>query len=299
MIVVPALHPAHDVIVQVDALEPGFVQRVGVAAMHTGVGGKAVNVAFAIAAMDVPVRLVVCGDETLLDGLRARAADHPQLELITIPSPAPSRTDIAIVDAAGRLTVINGTAADPGPAVVEAVSAALLDGPGMVDLLVLAGSTPDGTGAAHAAMARAASDRGAGVVVDASGPALTALLETHPVAVKISAEEATDLFGPTAAVPILGITDGAAGLRAWLPDGRAVRVAPPANLPVVATLGAGDAVTAGLAIALANGKDPLEGFILGTAMAASTLDHLDTSVDRAAADRLRAGIRVSPLEPGP
>ena len=43
MIVVPALHPAHDVIVRVDVLEPGVVLRVGMEAMLTGVGGKAVN----------------------------------------------------------------------------------------------------------------------------------------------------------------------------------------------------------------------------------------------------------------
>jgi 1-phosphofructokinase len=296
VIVVPALHPAHDVIVRVDALEPGLIQRVGAAAMHTDIGGKAINVALAVAAMDVPVRLIVCGDGSLLEGLRARASRHRPLELIALPSPVRTRTDIAIVDAEGRLTVINGTATDPGAAVVDAVVARSVDGLVEGDVLVLSGSTPDGTDAAHERIAAAAQDLGVRVIVDASGPTLTGLLQTRPAAVKISADEARGLAG-LPSVPVLGITDGAAGLRAWLPGGRAVRVTPPANLPVVATLGAGDAVTAGLAIALANGDDPLEGFILGTAMAASTLDHLDPSVDRAAASRLRAGVRVSPLEP--
>lgn len=309
MIVIPALHPAHDVTVRVDAFEPGRVQRVGVEAMHVGIGGKAVNVALAIAAMHVRVRLIACGDAPVLDGLRAPATPLPHLELIPIPSPVPTRTDVAIVDGRGRLTVINGTARDPGPEAVDAVVARSLDGLVEGDVLVLAGSTPDGTGAAHADMALAARDRGARVIVDASGPALRALLRTHPAAVKISADEADELTPtgdavpaggrpPTlAAVHIVGITDGAGGLRAWLPDGPAVRVAPPPNLPVVATLGAGDAVTAGLAIAMANGDDPLDGFIVGTAMAASTLDHLGPSVDRVAAERLRAGVRVSPLAP--
>ena len=61
-------------------------------------------------------------------------------------------------------------------------------------------------------------------------------------------------------------------------------------------LGAGDAVTAGLAIALARGQDALDGFILGTAMAASTLDHLGASVDREATERLVKDVRVLPLE---
>ena len=307
MIVVPALHPAHDVIVRVDALSPGAVHRVGADAMVSGVGGKSVNVALAIASMGVPVRLVVCGDEALLAGLRAEAEHLPDLDLVAVPSPVPTRTDLAVVDARGGLTVINGTASDPGPAAMETVTAASLEGlgDGDRDVLVLAGSTPDGTRRAHPAIARAANERRIRVVVDASGPALAALLETHPEAVKISADEAREWSGAEdaatgderpsslASVPIVGITDGAVGLRAWVEDGPPTRVLPPPGMTVVATLGAGDAVTAGLAIALARGDDPLEGFILGTAMAVSTLDHLDPSVDPVAAERLRGSVRVT------
>ena len=203
--------------------------------------------------------------------------------------------------------MINATAADPGLDVVDAVMAKTVDDLAVGDVLVLAGSTPDGTGRAHVAMSLAARDRGVHVVVDASGSALDGLLETRPEAVKVSVDEALELGGTRdasadagrpgrlAEVPIVGITDGAAGLRAWLPDGRAMHVTPPPSPSVVATLGAGDAVTAGLAIAIARGDDPLDGFVLGTAMAASTLDHLDPSVDRVAAERLRGAVRVGPL----
>ena len=310
MIVVPALHPAHDVLVRIDELTPGLVHRVGPDAIVTRVGGKAVNVALAIAAMEVPVRLVVCGDTAALEGLRALAAAHPMLELATVPSPVPTRTDVAVVDSRGQLTVINGTSADPGRDRVGEVVAASLNGLGPDDVLVMAGSTPDGTDDAHPEMARGAAGRGARVVVDASGPAFVALLAARPEAVKVSAAEASELGGrqdvaaddrPSllSPVPIVGITDGAAGLRAWLPDGRAVRVLPPPELAVVASLGAGDAVTAGLAIALAGGDDPLDGFVRGTAMAASTLDHLDASVERAAVQRLREDVRVIPLDSRP
>jgi fructose-1-phosphate kinase PfkB-like protein len=307
MIVVPALHPAHDVVIRVDALLPGTIQRVASDAVVTGIGGKAVNVALAIAAMQVPVRLVACGDDALLAGLQAQASRHPSLDLVVFRSGVPSRTDVALVDASGRLTVINATGADPGTAVVEDVIAASLDRLEADDVLTLAGSTPDGAGAAHARIARAGTERGAHVVVDASGLGLATLLKTRPEVVKISADEAHDLAADDDTsdprrpplldvVPIAAITDGAAGLRAWFPDGRALRVLPPADLRVVANLGAGDAVTAGLAIALAREEDPLEGFVLGTAMAASTLDHLDPSVDPGAVAQLLPGVQVIPLE---
>lgn len=316
MIVVPALHPAHDLIVRLDAFAVGAVHRADADAIAVGVGGKSVNVALAVARMGTPVRLVVLADDTLLDGLRAAEAHLPDLELIAIRSPVTSRTDLAIAAGDG-LTVINATAADPGPEAVSRVHAATLQGLSDEDVLVLAGSTPAGTEGAHASLAIRAAANGVRIIVDADGPALAALLGTRPTVVKVAAAEAARLAGaartsaglqparavrrssprPTglASVPIVGVTDGAAGLRAWLPDGRAVRVLPPPGIRVVSSLGAGDAVTAGLAIALARGDDPIDGFILGSAMAASTLDHLDSSVEPSVVDAYRAEVRVIDL----
>ena len=297
MIVVPALHPAHDVVVRLDDLSLGAVHRVTPDAVFTGIGGKAVNVALATAAMDVPVRLVALGDEAFLAALRRRATQHPTLEVVALPSPVLTRTDIALVEADGRLTVINATASHPGTTVVEAIVTSALYGIGAGDVVVLAGSTPHGTTEALATIARAATGHGVRVVVDASGSALTTLLETRPDVVKISAAEAADQRGTTLErVPVVGITEGAAGLRARLPEGRVVRVLPPRGLRAVATLGAGDAVTAGLAIAQSRGDNALDGFILGTAMAASTLDHLGPSVDPGAVERLRHDVRVIALD---
>lgn len=316
MIVIPALHPAHDLIVSLDTVRPGTVHRAAPGATAHGVGGKSVNVALDVARMGVPVRLVVLADEPLVVALRAIAAGLPDLELIAVPSPVESRTDLAIVTADG-LTVINATAADPGTDAVARVQAATIRGLSSADVLVLAGSTPAGTERAHRAIATEATSRGVRTIVDADGPALAALLATGPSAVKVAAAEAgrltdaarerqtrssTPVDASTTrrpigleSVPIVGITDGPAGLRAWLPGGRAVRVVPPADVTVVSPLGAGDAVTAGLAIALARDDDPVEGFVLGTAMAASTLDHLDASVAPGVVDDHRAGVRVIDL----
>jgi fructose-1-phosphate kinase PfkB-like protein len=316
MIVVPALHPAHDLIVSLDTLRVGAVHRAAPGAIATGVGGKSVNVALAVARMRIPVRLVILADDTLLEALDAIAAGLPDLELVAVPSPVPSRADLAIVSGDG-LTVINTTAADPGAGAVAHVHAATLQGLSGTDVLVLAGSTPAGTEDAHPALATHSASKGIHTIVDADGPALAALLATGPTAVKVAAAEAASLGdrspGPAGrksgsavgsararpsgfeSAPIVGITDGVAGLRAWLPDGRAVLVRPPVDLGVTSPLGAGDAVTAGLAIALDRGDDPLDGFILGTAMAASTLDHLDPSVRPDLVDRYRTAVSVIDL----
>ena len=316
MIVVPALHPAHDVVVRLDSFDVGAVHRAAPGAMAVGVGGKSVNVALAVATMGMPVRLVVLADAILLDALSVVGAGLPGLELIAIPSPVASRTDVAIAARDG-LTVINATAADPGAEALARVHAATLHALSAEDVLVLAGSTPAGTEGADAAIATQAGAQRVRVIVDADGPALASLVGTRPTAVKVAAAEAAGLAHMTpkpvrrrsappvlssaqrpaglGSVPIVGITDGVAGLRAWLPDGRVVRVLPPTDVKVRSPLGAGDAVTAGLAIALARGDDPLDGFVLGTAMAASTLDHLDASVDPTVVDAYRARISVIDL----
>jgi fructose-1-phosphate kinase PfkB-like protein len=316
MIVVPALHPAHDLIVRLDTFAVGAVHRAATGAIAVGVGGKSVNVALAVARMGTPVRLIVLADDALLDALRAVGAGLPDLELIAIPSPVTSRTDLAIAAGEG-LTVINSTAADPGPEAVARVHASTLHGLSEEDVLVLAGSTPAGAEAAHPVIATHAASNHVRVIVDSDGPALAALLATRPTVVKVAAAEAARLAGTApipdqrqsaravrpsaprpaglASVPIVGVTDGAAGLRAWLPDGRAVRVLPPSDVRVISSLGAGDAVTAGLAIALSRGDDPIDGFILGSAMAASTLDHLDSSVEPSVVDAYRAEVCVIDL----
>jgi fructose-1-phosphate kinase PfkB-like protein len=292
MIVVPALHPSHELIALVDRLTSGDIHRPS--RVVAGIGGKAINVARFAAAMGAGIRLIVLGDERLLaaiaadEGLRGRSGG-----VVAIPSPVPSRTDVAIVDREGALTVLNDTAADPGAAMVEAVIAATLDALSPGDVLVLAGSAPNGTAGVLRRLTLAGAERGARVIVDASGPWLAEALEGRPHAVKISAAEAAGrgkLPGPE----IVAITDGGRGLRAWIGPNAPVRVTPPAGIGVVNPLGAGDAVTAGLAIALDRGDPPIEGFVLGTAMAAARLRHLEIRFQPDEVDRLRRGVRVVP-----
>jgi fructose-1-phosphate kinase PfkB-like protein len=291
MIVVPALHPCRELIALVDRLTLGEVHRTS--RVVSMVGGKAINVARFAAAMGADIRTIVLGDE----GLLAAVASDETLgtrsgSVVAIPSPVASRTDVAVVDREGTLTVINDTARDPGAAAIEAVVEATLDALKPGDVLVLAGSAPQGVAGVLRRLTVAGTDRGARVIVDASGPWLREALDGRPHAVKISASEAAE-HGPVEGPEIVAITDGQRGLRAWVGMDLPVRVIPPGGIRVVNPLGAGDAVTSGLAIALDRGDSPIEGFVLGTAMAAARLRHLAITLQADDVERLRRDVRVT------
>jgi fructose-1-phosphate kinase PfkB-like protein len=256
VIVVPALHPCHEVIVQVNMLRAGTVEQA--ARTVVGVGGKAVNVARAVAAMGASVRLVALADERLSETLRSDPALQ-SVDLTVVPSLVESRTDVAIVDSEGNLTVLNSRAADPGQGAIEAVLMATLGGLRDGDLLVLSGSLPLGAEGAIARSIEAAKRHGALVALDASGPALLEGLAAAPDVLKVAADELAAVSGMTAAdalargpvlapgVDLVVLSHGARGLRAWLPGGP-VDVRPPA-VRAMNPLGAGDALMAGLPLA--------------------------------------------------
>ncbi len=223
MIVVPALHPCHEVIVQVDMLRAGTVGQA--ARTVVGVGGKAVNVARAVSAMGASVRLVVLADDRLSEALRADPGLR-SVDLTVVASPVPSRTDVAIVDSEATLTVLNSQAADPGREAIEAVLMATLGGLRETDLLVLSGSLPLGAEGVIARSIESARRQGALAALDASGPALLEGLAARPDVLKVAADELAGVAGTTALdalergpelAPGIGIavlTHGARGLRA-------------------------------------------------------------------------------------
>ncbi len=304
MIVLPSLHTAHEVV----ALAPGWgagevarAERV----LHL-VGGKPVNVARAAAAIGASVRLVALADRALTASLRADPA-LAGVELRLVRSPTPSRTDVAIVDRGGAVTVVNGHAEAPDPTTLRRVLAAVRRGLGRDSVLVLAGSLPgdDGPGLLRALVGLGRS-AGARVLADASGAALSAALDARVDVLKVTAEELAAVRGgdangafadgrSLAPEPVtLVVTAGARGLRAWLPEGSVRQVTPP---PVAAlnTLGSGDALLAGIAAALDAGRPLPDGLVDGTALAAASAERLDLAVDGARARALRPLVRVTRL----
>ncbi|HEY8438579.1 MAG TPA: PfkB family carbohydrate kinase [Candidatus Limnocylindrales bacterium] len=307
MIVIPAVHPAREVVARVPAIRLGEVHRT-TTTLET-IGGKAINVARFAAIAGGSVRLIVLGDEAIRHAL----ATDPILghlpgdasSVTIVPSTTPSRLDVAIVDDGGRPTVINGTAAPPPAATVMEIEALTLADLRPGDIVVLSGSLPPGTTGLLDRVVRRGRAHGATVIVDASGAWLREALDAGPNVVKVNRAEAAAAGAPdprplaASGSPfdgpaIVAVTDGGNGLRAWV-DGIEWSVTPPPDLEVVNTLAAGDAVTAGLAIALARGASALDALRLGVAMASARLRHVDFTLDPDDIGSLERAVRLRRL----
>jgi 1-phosphofructokinase len=272
VIVTVTPNPSLDRTLHLPLLQPGEVNRA--TATMTEPSGKGVNVALALHGVGVGVRAVLpVGGATGLEIVTA--LDQLGLDTIAVPITGAVRSNVSLVEADGRSTKVN----EPGPtlsgAEVDALCAAAA---AHGERVLWAGSLPSGFAprrlAAAVADARAA---GRWVAVDASGPALAAVLDNDrdglPHLIKPNAEELADVVGATlhtlgdviaAARTLLdrGVVsvlvslggDGALLVDANLPE--ALHGTAPAQR-VVNTVGAGDAFLAGFLAVPAGGADAL------------------------------------------
>lgn len=291
-VVAVALNPALDQTIEVAGLQPGAVNRA--VSMRVDVGGKAINVASCLA--DFGVRCAVTGllgrdNAALFEELfrRKHIADHCHL------IDGLTRTNTKVVDTATRETTdINM----PGPA-VNAVAAELLEHVlQRLDRLlesakwvVLSGSLPPGMPAdTYATITARVQAAGAGVVLDTSGAPLKAALAAGPHIVKPNRHELAELLAepldtldalvdagrrllngrdaPETVVVSLG-EDGAL----FLTREQALH-ALPAKVKVASTVGAGDAMVAGLVAARLEERSLVEAAQLATAFSAGKLTRL-------------------------
>lgn len=264
-VVVVTPNPAVDVTYRVDRQRTGETVRV------TGVlrraGGKGLNVARVLRTLSVDVLAL-----HPLGGAAGRwIADELQAEGVPAESvavPGETRSTVTVVDGLMHPTVL----AEPGPPVPAPAWAELLDRvrgtcrPGGV--LVVAGSSPAGTGPDLLAdLVAAGHAAGARVLVDVSGPPLTAAAAAGADLVKPNAEEALAATGRTelddavenllrAGAGQVVVARGTAGLLGVEAGGR--RTTQPAVPGVEGNpTGAGDAATAGLVAAWVHGA-PLQ-----------------------------------------
>ncbi|SFU91212.1 fructose-1-phosphate kinase [Methylobacterium sp. 174MFSha1.1] len=257
------LNPAIDRTVTLDRLAPGEVHRAR--AVRDDAGGKGINVASCLADWGVPVAaagVLGSGNAAAFEALFIAKGIEDRFVWV----PGETRTNLKLVDPAGTTDVnLPGLALDP--ATLRAVRALLAEAAGPDTLAVLAGSLPAGAAPGlYAQLTAELKARGARVLLDASGPALTAALvaEILPDAVKPNRHELEEWAGrPLPAlddvvaaarglvargIPLVVVSLGADG-AVFVRDGEALHALPPA-MEVASTVGAGDALVAGLVAGL-------------------------------------------------
>jgi 1-phosphofructokinase len=285
-IITVTLNPAIDETVVLDHLTPGEVHRA--TAVRFDAGGKGVNVASCLADW-------ISGPPVIATGILGAANAYVFEELFAakkitdafIRIPGATRTNIKLTHA-GETTDINlpGLAADPRS--VLTIYKTILDLAVENALVLLAGSVPGGIGTSlYAELVGGLQGRGARVVLDTSGAALDRALNAKilPYCIKPNRSEleqvcrralAADDDVITAAqalvsrgVGLVIVSLGAEG-SLYVTKGEVLRASLPAIRPA-STVGAGDAMVAGIIAALHDGAE-LEGIArLATAFAVAKL----------------------------
>jgi len=281
-IVTVTLNPAIDLTVGLDALAPGEVHRAYSALFNAG--GKGVNVAACLADWGADVTatgFLGAGNASAFEALfRSKGVNDGFIRL-----PGETRTNVKLAEPGGRTTDINLPGLSIDPALLSRLNDRLLAL--KPTLIVLSGSLPVGMpNTIWADLAEDWEGRGTRVLLDVSGEPLTEALGRAilPFAVKPNRDELAAVMGP--------IPDDAALLkqaRALHAKGIALVVvslssegavfvseegalfAAPLKVGAVSSVGAGDAMVAGLCAGLAEGASLERLARLSTAFAAGKL----------------------------
>jgi 1-phosphofructokinase family hexose kinase len=276
-------NPAIDRLAVVERLELGAILRPTEVVVQAG--GKALNVARAARTLGALVTSTgIVGGQA--GRWLAAAAAEEGLSPRFIDGQAETRTTYVVVDRRGRsISVYEPSApvaASELDALVRLVRDELLPSASRV---AVAGSVPTGAdGAVLAGLVDACHESDRSCLVDTSGAALAAVLAARPSIVKVSLDEAREagiaaaradmadaaraIAGAGAAIAI--VTDGALGAAAS--DGRSRWQVAAAPVAAVSTVGAGDAFSAGLLVALEAGRSMDEALAWGAAAGAANCE---------------------------
>lgn len=287
-VVTVTLNPAHDLTAEVDELMPYRKLRGRLVAVDPGGGG--VNVARVLRRFDVPVVAVaplggISGDQVLASLEREGVVVH------RVATEIETRRSVTLWV---RATSEHFRIVVEGEALPEAVWQACLDAAASIEsprFVVLSGSLPPGVPPEIVeSFARQARRRGAQFVCDTSGPALAAAVRAGADLITPSRRELRDLVAPSVSLAEFdhrraarrAVADGAravvvslGGDGAFLvtADGTEAELAPP-PVDVLSSVGAGDAMVAGIVLGLLEGRSPAGALRLGVAAGTATcLEH--------------------------
>jgi 1-phosphofructokinase len=307
------LNPAIDQTVTLEHLAPGEVHRA--LASRSDAGGKGVNVAGCLADWGLPVAVTgVLGADNAAPFAALFAAKGIDDRFIRVAGQ--TRTNLKLLDLqSGDTTDVNLPGLSLTAGVFAAACARLLESAGPGSLVVLAGSLPGGlTADTYADLTRRLKARGARVVLDASGPALAAALaagaDALPEVLKPNRHELEEWAGRPLAtraevhaaaralrergIPMVAVSLGAEGALFLCREG-AIHAHAPA-VAVASTVGAGDALVAGLVAGLHADAALDDRARLALAFAAGKLTRAGANLpERAEVERLAASVRIERL----
>lgn len=293
MIVTVTLNPAVDEAISTEALVLGAQNRVDLDGLDPG--GKGLNASRVVARLgrDTVALGFVAGvtGALLRSWLDAEGVPHAFDDVSGL-----TRVNVMAYERAnGRRTRIYLPGAPVGPADLAPL-VARLDALARDTVVVFGGSVPPGLPhTVYADLIARGAARGLRSVIDTSGAALACALEARPDLVKPNLEELGELIGrrPEGEREIVAAAqeirargartvvvsmgaDGAIGV-----DANGAWHARPPHVEALSTVGSGDSMVAGLAIALCEGSGIAEGLRLGTAAGAATATHTGTRLCRA------------------
>jgi 1-phosphofructokinase len=305
-VVTVTLNPAIDRTVTVSHFTAGAVNRVETVSSNPG--GKGVNVA---------ARLAEGGLNVAVTGFLGRENPAAFEQLFAersiadrfIRIPGQTRVAIKIVDPVlEQTTDLNFPGAPVSPANLEALSRelALIE----AECFVLAGSLPPGVAPTfYQTLTATLRARGARVVLDASGEALRLALDAKPHLIKPNAYELGEMLGTrlesetaivaaarevvAQGVEMVVVSMGGDG--ACFVTAREAVIARPPQIEVHSTVGAGDAMVAGLVAAHAWGLSLADAARLATAYSVHALTRSSGAPFPESIQQITPQVTLSPL----
>jgi 1-phosphofructokinase family hexose kinase len=305
-----SLNPAIDQTVLVPGFTAGAVNRV--LREQSDAGGKGVNVASFLAASGLPVAVTgFLGDANPEPFLRLFAERGIDDHFVRVPGR--TRVNVKIVDdAQDQVTDLNFPGLAPGPGDLDRLIAAVGRLADEAQWFVLTGSVPAGVPSEiYRDLVLRLKARDKVVVLDASGPPFAAAIGSAPDVVKPNIHELRELLGRPLESPG-GVLAGARELIArgvglvavsmgqegalFAERGAAVLAVPP-RVTVRSTVGAGDAMVAGIVAATLEGLDLAGRARLATAFALGTLGEVGPRLPpRAVVDAYAERVEVRALD---
>ncbi|MCS6880831.1 MAG: 1-phosphofructokinase [Oscillochloridaceae bacterium] len=303
------LNPAIDRTVTITDFAAGKVNRVEQVQDHPG--GKGVNVAVTLA--DAGHRVAATGflgreNATSFEDLFARKGIADQFVRIA----GRTRVGIKIIDPVRQQTTdINFPGPAPAPLDLDALRARLAASP--APWVVLAGSLPPGVAPTlYRDLIGELRARGRSVALDTSGEPLAAAITAAPRIIKPNIHELEALIGAplpgeaaiiaaarkllTAGIELAVVSMGSAGAL-FITASEALRAVPP-QVTARSTVGAGDAMVAGIVAAQARGYDLEATARLATAFAVDAISRVGAGLgDRATLADLARRVAVSVVMP--